>query len=144
MILGLGLDLVEVKRVRRVLDRHGKRFCTRLLHEEEMSAYRAVAERPASAALFLAKRWAAKEASVKALGSGFGAGIDPRHILLYQLPGGRPALHCVQGTARLFAAFGVRRMHISISDERRYAVACVVLEGDAAAIPPDSRELFRA
>ncbi len=129
MILGLGLDLVEVERVRRMLERHGDRFRKRLLHELEIPAYQALKGGPGAAAAFLAKRWAAKEALAKALGRGFGAVVDPRHIILYQDSGGAPGLRCVQSTASLLDKSGVRRIHLSISDERRYAVVCVVLEG---------------
>ena len=86
MLVGLGMDLTDIGRMERALQRHGARFAARILAPAEQDACPEL--RPA----FVAGRWAAKEAAVKALGCGFSLGIGPRHIEILPTPTGKPEL----------------------------------------------------
>lgn len=127
MIRGLGVDLVETARVAAALERFGRRFAERVLASGELEDYLA-SPRPAH---FLARRFAAKEAMVKALGTGFRAGISPRDIAVVHDEAGRPAIACSGLAAELMRRQGLTAL-VSLSDERHYALACVVLESAAA------------
>jgi holo-[acyl-carrier protein] synthase len=109
------------------IERHGDRFARRILTEQEYDDYRA-AVHPGR---FLAKRFAAKEAAAKALGTGFNAGVGLRDIGVGHEPGGRPVLLYSERVRDLCLSAGIVRSHLSLSDERDYAVAFVVLEGGA-------------
>ena len=125
MILGIGTDIVRIERMEAALSRHGARFAIRLLARSELDDFMRAA-RPAA---FLAKRFAAKEALVKALGTGFRDGIRPRHVVVHRDDLGKPELR-LAGAARSRADhMGVRHIHLSLTDEREYAVAFVVVEG---------------
>ena len=123
MIHGIGTDIVAIARMRELLDTHGERFLHRILAEEE------VAELPARhrQAAFLAKRFAAKEAAAKALGLGFRQGISLRHILVIHDDVGKPGLRFVDRALELARKMNIDQAHISIADEREYAVAFVTL-----------------
>jgi holo-[acyl-carrier protein] synthase len=124
LIHGIGVDLVKVERLRLALDRHGDAFAQRLLAEKEYEEYQRVMMKAA----FLAKRFAAKEAFAKALGTGFAAGLHWRDVSVTHDERGRPALK-LQGRAReLFAESGATACYLSIADEKDYAIAYVVLE----------------
>jgi holo-[acyl-carrier protein] synthase len=123
MIHGIGTDIVQVSRIRDSLDRFGERFARRVLARDEWARFE-VAARPAH---FLAKRFAAKEAAAKALGTGFRDGLGLRDIVVVNDARGRPGLE-FQGRAReLLDALGIGECFVSISDEREYAVAFVTL-----------------
>ncbi len=128
MIRGVGVDMARVSRLHRGWARYGERFARRILGPAELAAFSA---RPgADPARTLAKRFAAKEAAAKALGTGFRDGLWLTHIQVSHDPLGRPGLE-FSGPARGVAArAGVRASHLSISDEGDLAVAFVVLEGD--------------
>ncbi|KGE77717.1 holo-ACP synthase [Halomonas sp. ND22Bw] len=124
MILGVGTDIARVARFETAQARHGERFARRVLGDDELAGYR---ERGQPAA-FLAKRFAAKEAFVKALGTGLRHGMRWTEIQVVNDALGRPAL-VLSGRARELAeAEGVRNLHLSLSDEAAFAVAFVVLE----------------
>lgn len=123
MIFGIGTDIVEIERVARALDRHGERFARRVLSEAEWEEFRACRE----AAAFMAKRFAAKEAAAKALGTGFRDGLSMRDIAVSHSPLGQPQLSFEGRAAGLCEALGVGDSHLSLADERRYAVAFVTL-----------------
>ena len=123
MILGVGTDLVRVARMERGLARFGDRLAARLLAAGELEAF----GRAPVPARFLAKRFAAKEALVKALGTGFSGGIGPRDIAVRHDARGRPWLH-LEGAARRCLPDSACRIHLSITDEAEYAVAFVVVE----------------
>ena len=125
MILGIGADIVEIDRMRRSLDRFGANFARRVLTHVELAEFEASAfpER------LLAKRFAAKEAVVKAMGLGFRDGLALNLIAVVHDHYGKPQL-AYQGAALAHARrLGIVESLISISDERRYAVAFVVLTG---------------
>ena len=125
MICGVGIDAVDVRRVRRARQRFGRRLAERLLHPQELADY----ERQRHPEAFLARRLAAKEALVKALGTGFSGGLNARQLRVAHDPGGRPRLVSEGTVARRLLQLGAAHCHLSISDERHYAFACVVLEG---------------
>ncbi len=123
MIAGIGTDIVAVERVAAALRRHGERFAARVLTAGELAGF----QRSQHHTAFVARRFAAKEAAVKALGTGFTGGIGLRDVEVVSDPRGRPLLR-LHGAARERAAeLRVVDQHLSISDERDYAVAFVVL-----------------
>lgn len=125
MIIGIGADIVEAQRLAAALERHGDRLAERVLSAEELDAFRAHAGCPG----FLARRFAAKEAAAKALGTGIGRHAGFRELVVTRQSHGAPGL-VFRGAARETAlARGVERAHVSISDDGGMAAAFVVLEG---------------
>jgi holo-[acyl-carrier protein] synthase len=120
VIVGLGLDLVEVRRVAGMLARHGPRFLDRCFAPGE-------AVRPGDAE-HLAGLLAAKEAAFKALGSGWGGGVGWRDPVVERSDTGAPRLVLAGNAAARAAALGVRTVHLSITHTRGVAVAVVILE----------------
>jgi holo-[acyl-carrier protein] synthase len=124
MIFGIGTDIVRVARMQQDLDRFGERFAERILTENEMQEFR----RNAGKANFLARRFAAKEAAVKALGTGFSQGIQLHDIEVGHDEQGKPLLE-FRGRAREFMREkSITISHISLADEQDHAVAFVTLE----------------
>jgi len=127
MIIGLGSDLVDVRRIAKVIERHGDRFLDRVYTPLE----RAKAERRANAVDTYAKRFAAKEACAKALGTGLRAGVFWRDMGVVNLSSGRPTMKLTGGAlARLKAitpAGCEARIDISLTDEGPIAQAIVVI-----------------
>lgn len=123
-IHGVGTDIVRVARIEENVQRYGERFALRILAPGELEDYR----RCRSPAAFLAKRFAAKEAAVKALGTGFAQGIGLRDIAVGREPGGRPTLICTGRAAEICRSYGITNAHLSLADEAEYAVAFVVME----------------
>ena len=126
MILGTGFDLTALPRIKALLEKHEERFLARILTEDELSTLPA---EPARRIAYAAGRWAAKEAAVKALGSGFSAGIGFHDVEVVSLEGGRPELRLHGHAAELAHDKGVTSLHVSISHERDMAGAMVILEG---------------
>ena len=129
MILGLGSDLCNIERIQASLDRFGERFLARVFTDAE----RAKAERrPFTRAGTLAKRFAAKEAFSKAVGTGFRAGVFMRDIGVVNAPSGAPTLALAGGAkARLDAMVPdghVARIHLTLTDDHPWAQAFVVIE----------------
>jgi len=130
MIIGLGSDIVEIARIGELLRRHEERFLRRVFTERERAL---AAERGIGAqAPTLAKRFAAKEATAKALGSGFRAGVQWHEIEVINNDMGAPELKLHGGAAArlnlLLPAGHAPRLHLTLSDERRYALAVVIIE----------------
>ncbi|GHE21930.1 holo-ACP synthase [Halomonas urumqiensis] len=125
MIIGIGTDLARVERFARASKRHGPRFAERLLGESELGQFHG---HPLPAA-FLAKRFAAKEAFVKALGTGLRLGMRWTEIQVASDALGRPTLLLSGKAHELAMTAGVRSVHLSLSDESDLALAFVVLEG---------------
>lgn len=129
MILGIGSDICDVRRIERVIDRHGARFVERIFTTTE----RAKAEgRVASLqAATLAKRFAAKEAAAKALGTGFRQGVFFSDLGVVNLPSGQPTLHMTGGAAARLAALTPSGMQaavaLTMTDEYPYAYAHVII-----------------
>ncbi|HHQ69424.1 MAG TPA: holo-ACP synthase [Halothiobacillaceae bacterium] len=122
MIRGIGTDIVAIKRIEQALDRHGERFAKRILTTEELKNMPQA--RPAS---WLAKRFASKEAVVKALGTGFRDGLGFHDIQTSHDALGRPVVRLIGRAEAQLAALGARRLDLSVSDEAHYAVAFVVI-----------------
>jgi len=125
MIVGVGVDVIEVERLQRVLDRHGDRFLRHVYCEEERR--RAPAVRRA-AAVYYAGRWAAKEAVAKALGTGIGAACGWTEIRVGRRGNGKPDVTLAGAAARTAAALGIDSIHVSISHAGRLACASAVAE----------------
>ena len=124
-IIGVGLDVVETTRVAQLLGRHGTRFERLVYTEREIAACAGRADRVAA----LAGRIAAKEAFLKALGTGWVSGLSLRQVEVLRANGGAPELALSSATADLARRRGVRRMHLSLSHEPGFAAAVVILEG---------------
>lgn len=127
MILGIGTDLVEIERLERAYTRHGARLLTRILSARE----RIDMPNPDSVrfAAWLAKRFAAKEAAVKALGTGFRDDITLHDIETHHSLLGAPILHFSGAALLRFQHLGGQVAHLTVSDERQHALAFVVIEG---------------
>ena len=123
MIVGLGIDVTELERIRKVHARFGRRFLEKFLAPGELAA---LPQEPHPS--FLAGRFAAKEAAAKALGTGFAGGIGPSQMEVVVAPAGAPSLVFHGAAAQRAASLGARAVHLSISHERSHAVAVVVLE----------------
>jgi holo-[acyl-carrier protein] synthase len=127
MILGIGSDLIDVRRIARTIERHGDRFLDRVFTATE----RAKAESRARRAETYAKRFAAKEACSKALGTGFRRGVFWRDMGVVNLPSGRPTMRLSGGAlARLDAITPVgceARIDVTLTDEGPMAQALVVI-----------------
>lgn len=128
MILGLGNDLVDIRRVERSLQRFGHRFIDRVFTDEER---RRAESRPVTRAASYAKRIAAKEAGAKALGTGFAEGVFWRDLGVVNHPSGQPTLVLTGGAAdrlRALTPEGMApRINLSMTDEYPYAQAVVVI-----------------
>ncbi len=127
MIYGIGTDIVSVERMRHNLERFGDRFAERILTDDELKEFRNVVNH----AHFLARRFAAKEAVAKAMGTGFINGLSLRHIGVGHDALGKPVLK-FSGRAKEFVrSEKIAFSHISLADETDYAVAFVTLSAEA-------------
>jgi holo-[acyl-carrier protein] synthase len=126
MILGVGIDIIEVARVRAAHERFGERLLNRILHAEEI-AYCLSHKDPAP---FLAARFAAKEAISKAFGTGIGAALGWHDLEIVHQASGEPFVILRGGGEKLFEARRGKHLLISLSHARDYAAAVAVLEGD--------------
>lgn len=128
MIIGTGTDLIDIRRIEKTLDRFGERFTQRCFTEVERTKSDRRKERAAS----YAKRYAAKEAGAKALGTGIARGVSWKEIGVVNLPGGKPTLElkgrALDWLARLTPEGMEAFVHISITDEPPYALANVIIE----------------
>ena len=127
MIVGTGVDLAEVDRIRQAIERHGQRFIERIYTPAEI----AYVERKANRFERYAARFAAKEAGMKALGTGWAGGITWHDFEVINLPSGRPTLAFHGRAAEIAAKLGVRRVALSLTHTREQALAMVILEGKA-------------
>jgi len=123
MIFGIGTDIVRISRIQKSLDRYGERFSRRILAGQELDDF----ERTLHPARFLARRFAAKEAVVKAYGTGFTRGITFQDIVVSHDAAGKPLLLLSGRALELQQEMGIGEKFISISDEQEYAVAFVTL-----------------
>ncbi len=123
MIFGIGTDVVQVARVQAIFDRHGEHFVRRLLMPEEEAAFRSY-KRPVR---FLAMRFAAKEAIVKALGTGFAHGVWIRDVGIAANAWGRPEVIWSDRGCALRDRLGAGEGHVTLTDEAGLVVAVAVL-----------------
>jgi len=133
VILGTGVDIIECERVASLIAEHGDRFVRRVFTPEE-AAYCQGRRRPGE---HFAARFAAKEAVLKALGTGWISGIAWHNVRIERTEAGKPEVTLVGGAAEVARALGVERVHLSVSHCAAYAVAQAVVEGSA---PLDARE----
>lgn len=124
MILGIGLDVAEIPRIRDSLERFGARFTGRVLTRAEAAGMPENDPAP-----YVAARFAAKEAAAKALGTGFSQGVTMAGIEVESLPSGAPTLRLHGKALEIASAMGVQRIHISLTHGRDIAAATVILEG---------------
>ena len=124
MIVGIGTDVASIERIGQVLARHGERFVNRVLTPPERARF----QRTPHKAAWLAKRWAAKEAFSKALGTGIHAPFTWHSITVGRDPRGKPLVLPSEAMQRHLEGLGVERMHISLTDDAGVAFAMVVLE----------------
>ncbi len=125
MIQGIGTDIVDIERVARILDRFGERFVNRILTPEERARF----ERTKAKANHLAKRFAAKEAFSKAIGTGIHPPFVWHSVSVSRDARGKPGLVASPAMAEYLAQRGVKSSHVSLTDDAGIAVAFVVLEG---------------
>jgi holo-[acyl-carrier protein] synthase len=124
MIFGVGTDVVEIERIRKALERFGDKFAKRVLCEPELRRFRAH-RLPAN---YLAKRFAAKEAFTKALGTGIRSPANWHGVWVVNLSSGKPVLEFSEPLKKFLEKQGVARAHLSLSDEKGVAFATVILE----------------
>ncbi len=128
MIIGLGSDLVDIRRIQKSIDRFGERFIDRIFTEVEQAKSDRVKQRAAS----YAKRFAAKEACSKALSTGVAGGVFWRDMGVVNDPGGKPMMQLTNGAARRLAAMTppghTAAVHLTITDEYPMAQAIVMIE----------------
>ena len=134
MILGIGSDLVDVRRIEQVIARHGERFLGRIFTDAE----RAKAEGRANRVETYAKRFAAKEACAKALGTGLRAGVAWRDMGAVNLPSGKPTMNLTGGAAARLEALTppghLVLIHLTLTDEYPLAQAQVIIEAVETAV----------
>lgn len=123
MIFGIGTDIVHIERMRKNLEKHGDKFAQRILTEAELVEF----ENKKNKAAFLAKRFAAKEAAVKAMGTGFSQGLSLHHIGVTHDEAGKPILEFLDTAEEFLEKNKIKQSHLSLADERDYAVAFVTL-----------------
>ncbi len=124
MIVGVGTDIVQIARISALYQKSGAAFSKRILSSSELTRLEDIA-RPEA---FLAKRWAAKEAVSKALGTGFSQGVSFTDMTIERTEKGQPLVLLSGKAAEVANALGIQSWNISISDEKEFAVAFVVAE----------------
>lgn len=124
MIVGTGVDLAEVARIQASVERYGDRFVQRIFTSGEI----AYVERKANRFERYAARFAAKEAGMKAIGTGWRLGVTWRDLEVANLPGGRPILKLHGKAAEFAEALGARAIHLSMTHTAQMAMAVVILE----------------
>ena len=128
MIIGLGNDMIDIRRIEKTLERYGERFTRRVFTEIE----RRKSDRRAARAASYAKRYAAKEACSKALGTGFSRGVFWRDLGVVNEPSGKPTMVLTGGAGERLAALVPKghkpHIHLTITDDFPYAQAFVIIE----------------
>ncbi len=126
MIVGTGVDIAEVPRIQAALERFGDRFLARVFTPDEV---RYCIGKPNTAER-LAARFAAKEAGMKAIGTGLRHGVTWHDVEVLRAPGQRPVLKFSGKAAEFASRMGCKRAHLSLSHTKEQAIAHVILEGD--------------
>lgn len=139
MIIGIGHDITDIRRIERALDRFGERFIKRCFTDGERKIAESRAHNPGQRVATYAKRFAAKEACVKALGIGVASGVTLKDVEVVNNAFGKPTIDLHGGAYQYLVAIlppeGAAAIHLSLSDEPPYASAYVVIE---ACHPPSS------
>ena len=123
-IVGIGTDIVALERIQKLYDKHPQRFAERILTSLELEEIQSITK-PVN---FLAKRFAVKEAASKALGTGIAHGVQFADFEVQHDELGRPSLISYNRAAEIMQEKNITLTHLSISDEKRYAVAYVIFE----------------
>lgn len=123
-IVGLGTDIADIERIEKSLQRSGQAFAERILTPAELALFHGLKQQ----GRYLAKRFSAKEAASKALGTGIACGVSFQDFTIENDELGKPILTFSGQAQQLALSKGVRHIHLSISDEKRYAIATVILE----------------
>ncbi|MCL1078314.1 holo-ACP synthase [Parashewanella spongiae] len=123
-IIGLGTDIVEIARITAHVERGGDKLAKRVLTPVELNIY----QQHSQANRYLAKRFAAKEAAAKALGTGIGRGVSFQHIHISNNMEGTPLISFTDGAHERLVSLGGSSASISIADEKNYAVSTVIIE----------------
>ena len=126
MIVGTGIDIAEVSRIANSIERFGRRFLERVFTPAEIS----YCESKANKAERYAGRFAAKEAAMKAIGTGWNQGVTWQDIEVQRVPGGRPTIAFHNQAEEFFRSLGAVRAHLSITHTAESAMAQVILESD--------------
>ena len=129
MIFGVGTDIVELSRVQATYDRFGEHFVRRILMEDELALFR----RSKQPVRFLAMRFAGKEATVKAMGTGFAHGVWLRDVGILNNDWGRPLVVWSERGGRVCDRLGIGAGHVSLTDDAGVVIAFAVVETAAAA-----------
>ncbi len=124
MIYGIGTDVVSIERIRQTIERHGAQFAQRILSDAELTQLNEANDPTA----WIAKRWAAKEAFGKAAGTGIRTPLALKAIGIVNDAEGKPSFEFAPAVNAWLTKRGIARTHLSISDEREYAIAFVVFE----------------
>ena len=124
MIFGTGVDIARIDRFGTIYDRFQLKFLKKILSQYELHHF----ERARDPARYLAMRFATKEATSKALGTGFKKGIYPSLIWVEHEPSGKPNLRVTGRARELFEKFEIKNSHVSLSDDGGFAIASVILE----------------
>ena len=124
MIIGIGIDIVEITRIKSAIHRWGNRFAERILTLKEVSKLRDKRD----SQTYIASRFAAKEAFLKALGTGYAEGISWHDMEVVRKEGQRPSFNISGRALEIMNNMSVGKIHLSISHEKKYAVAQVILE----------------
>ena len=124
MIVGTGIDLIEVPRIARSIERFGERFLSRVFTPDEIRYCNSKANR----AERFAARFAAKEAAMKAIGTGLRRGVTWQHVQVGHAAGGRPTILFTGEAAKFAAALGCKQASLSLSHTADHAIAQVILE----------------
>jgi holo-[acyl-carrier protein] synthase len=125
MLVGTGIDVIEVERIARTIERYGLRFLSRVFTAEEI----AYSQRKKQCAESFAARFAAKEAGAKALGTGIQHGVIWTEMEVRRAPGQRPTLHFSGRALEIAERLGVTRVSLSLTHSKTVAIAAVQLEG---------------
>src|SRR5271155_2110805 len=125
MVLGIGTDLTEIRRIEHSVERFGDRFLERVFTPGEIE----YCQRKKNAAESFAARFAAKEAGAKALGTGISRGVSWKDFEVKREAGGKPTLHLSGRAAELAAMMGIQRVQLSLTHSRELAMAVVLVEG---------------
>lgn len=123
MAIAIGTDIVEIARIGEAVSRQGIKFAQRILSQTELEMYQAKSE----SVSFLAKRFAAKEAIAKALGTGIGHGVSFQDMVISNNQKGAPEVSLRGGAAEVLNCLGATRVLLSLSDEKDYALAYAMI-----------------
>ena len=123
-IFGIGVDMVNIDRVKKIHEKYGERFVSKILNHSEIELYKEATDQHR----FLANRFAGKEAASKALGTGISKGVTWKDFGIVRKPSGQPKLLLSENMKRLFYREGIATSHVSLTDEEPWSMAFVILE----------------